>query len=147
MERVYSSAGMRRIDEYTIDQGFKSARELMETAAARVFDVVWRRIESDLSWQSIEEDDMPICVGVLAGVMQAPEQLEPAAPFSDEMLVMAHFRPGMLDAFLGGFRQSRIPPVKLKAMLTETNAAWTANELHTAILAEHEQMEAMRKKK
>ncbi|MBO7515048.1 MAG: NAD(P)H-hydrate dehydratase [Lachnospiraceae bacterium] len=68
MERVYSSAGMRRIDEYTIDQGFKSARELMETAAARVFDVVWRRIESDLSWQSIEEDDMPICVGVLAGV-------------------------------------------------------------------------------
>ncbi len=69
MERIYSSAGMRRIDEYTIDQGFKSARELMETAAARVFDVVWRRIETDLSWQNIEaEEENPCVVGVLAGV-------------------------------------------------------------------------------
>ena len=69
MERVYSSAGMKRIDEYTINQGFRSARELMEAAAARVFDVVWRHIETDLSWQNIEEEeDKPFCVGVIAGV-------------------------------------------------------------------------------
>ena len=60
---------MKRIDEYTIDQGFKSARDLMETAAARVFDVVWRHIETDLSWQNIEEEEeKPCCVGVIAGV-------------------------------------------------------------------------------
>ena len=63
------------------------------------------------------------------------------------MLGMAHFRPGMLDAFLNGFRQSRIPSVKLKAMLTETNAAWSGARLHREIRAEHEQMEAMRKQK
>ena len=94
----------------------------------------------------VEPDRFSLPVGVLAGVMEPPETLEEAEPFADEMLVMAHFRPGMLDAFLSGFRQSRIPPVKLKAMLTETNAAWSAARLHREIRAEHEQIAAMRKK-
>ena len=95
----------------------------------------------------VEQDKFCLPVGALAGVTETPETVEAAEPFSDEMLVMAHFRPGMLDAFLNGFRQSRIPPVKLKAMLTETNAAWSAARLHREIRAEHEQMEAMRKQK
>ena len=95
----------------------------------------------------VEPEKFGLPVGALAGVMNAPETVEEAESFSDEMLVMAHFRPGMLDAFLNGFRQSRIPPVKLKAMLTETNAAWSAARLHREIRAEHEQMEAMRKQK
>jgi hypothetical protein len=95
----------------------------------------------------VEPEKFGLPVGALAGVMEPPETVEAAEPFADEMLVMAHFRPGMLDAFLNGFRQSRIPPVKLKAMLTETNAAWSAARLHREIRAEHEQMEAMRKKK
>lgn len=95
----------------------------------------------------VEPDKFGMPVGSLAGVTETPETLEEAEPFADEMLVMAHFRPGMLDAFLNGFRQSRIPPVKLKAMLTETNAAWSAARLHREIRAEHEQMEAMRKQK
>ena len=94
----------------------------------------------------VEPEKFGLPVGALAGVLNAPETVEEAEPFADEMLVMAHFRPGMLDAFLNGFRQSRIPPVKLKAMLTETNAAWSAARLHREIRAEHEQMEAMRKR-
>ena len=86
-------------------------------------------------------------IGVLAGVADAPKNLAPAEPFDDEMLVMAHFQPGMLDAFLDGFRQSRIPSVALKAMLTPTNAAWPGHELHRAVAEEHAQMEALRKKK
>ena len=95
----------------------------------------------------VEPEKFGLPVGALAGVTETPETVEAAEPFSDEMLVMAHFRPGMLDAFLNGFRQSRIPPVKLKAMLTETNAGWSAARLHREIRAEHEQMEAMRKQK
>ena len=95
----------------------------------------------------VEPEKFGLPVGALAGVLDAPETVAEAEPFSDEMLVMAHFRPGMLDAFLNGFRQSRIPPVKLKAMLTETNAAWSGARLHREIRAEHEQMEAMRKQK
>ena len=94
----------------------------------------------------VEPEQFALPVGALAGVTETPETVEAVEPFTDEMLVMAHFRPGMLDAFLNGFRQSRIPPVKLKAMLTETNAGWSAARLHREILAEHEQMEAMRKK-
>ena len=95
----------------------------------------------------VEPEKFGLPVGALAGVMEPPETVEEAELFSDEMLVMAHFRPGMLDAFLNGFRQSRIPSVKLKAMLTETNASWSAAKLHREIRAEHEQMEAMRKQK
>ena len=94
----------------------------------------------------VEPEQFALPVGALAGVTETPETVEAVEPFTDEMLVMAHFRPGMLDAFLNGFRQSRIPPVKLKAMLTETNAGWSAARLHREIRAEHEQMEAMRKK-
>ena len=94
----------------------------------------------------VEPEKFGLPVGALAGVMEPPETIEPAEPFADEMLVMAHFRPGMLDAFLTGFRQSRIPSVKLKAMLTETNAAWTLERLHGALKEEHEQMAAFRKK-
>ena len=94
----------------------------------------------------VEPEKFGLPVGTLAGVMNVPGTVEEAEPFSDEMLVMAHFHPGMLDAFLSGFRQSRIPSVKLKAMLTETNAAWSGARLHREIRAEHEQMEAMRKR-
>ena len=95
----------------------------------------------------VEQEEFALPVGVLAGVAERPETLEEIEPLFDPMLVMAHFRPGMLDAFLNGFRQSRIPSVKLKAMLTGTNAAWSAAKLHREIRAEHEQMEAMRKQK
>ena len=84
-------------------------------------------------------------IAVLAGLAEAGAHPAPAEDFSDEMLVMANFRPGMMDAFLNGFRQSRIPPVPLKAMLTETNAQWNSLELHRAIAEEHEMMKSRRK--
>lgn len=85
-----------------------------------------------------EEYGAPLAV--LAGLAPEEQYPAPAADFSDEMLVMANFRPGMMDAFLNGFRQSRIPPVPLKAMLTETNAQWNSLELYRAIVEEHEMM-------
>ena len=93
----------------------------------------------------VAPEEFALPVGALAGVLEPPAEPAAIEPFADEMILMAHFRPGMLDAFLNGFRQSRIPSVKLKAMLTETNAAWTAPALYAAIREEHEQMEAMRK--
>ena len=95
----------------------------------------------------VSPEEFALPVGALAGVAEMPEAVSPVEPFDDEMIVMAHFRPGMLDQFLNGFRQSRIPSVKLKAMLTETNAVWAAPALHAAIKEEHEQMETMRNRK
>lgn len=94
-----------------------------------------------------QPEEFALPIGVLAGVLDAPEHPAPAEPFDDELLVMAHFKPGMLDAFLEGFRRNRIPSVALKAMLTPTNAAWPAHALHRAVAEEHAQMQALKKKK
>ena len=64
----------------------------------------------------------------------------PAAPLPGEMLVLAHFRPGMLEGLLQGFRAAHVPPVALKAMLTDANAAWTAPALYAEIAREHAAM-------
>ena len=64
----------------------------------------------------------------------------PAAPLPGEMLVMAHFRPGLLEGMLQGWRAAHIPPVALKAMLTDTNAAWTGPALYAEIAKEHAAM-------
>ena len=94
--------------------------------------------------QIVEQRAFGCAVGELVAGGAAPVRGR-QAPFTDEMLVMASFRPGMLDAFLGGFREMGIPPVPLKAMLTETNASWPLERLHAALREEHEQMEAFRR--
>ena len=96
--------------------------------------------------RTVMPEEFALPVGALAGVSEPPAELPAVEPFDDEMIVMAHFRRGMLDAFINGMRQSRVPPIPLKAMLTETNAGWNAVQLHDTILEEHRQMEAMRKK-
>lgn len=96
--------------------------------------------------RTVMPEEFALPVGALAGVAEPPAEAPAVEPFSDEMIVMAHFRPGMLDAFLNDMRRSRVPPIPLKAMLTETNAGWNAAELHDTILEEHLQMEKMRKR-
>ena len=92
----------------------------------------------------VEQRAFGCAVGDLAAGSAAPVRGK-WAPFGDEMLVMAYFRPGMLDAFLGGFREMGLAPIPLKAMLTETNASWPVERLHAALREEHEQMAAFRK--
>ena len=96
--------------------------------------------------QIVEQRSFGCAVGDLVAGSAAPVRGK-WAPFADEMLVMASFRPGMLDAFLGGFREMGIAPVALKAMLTETNASWTLERLHAALREEHEQMAAFRRQR
>lgn len=61
------------------------------------------------------------------------------APADDpigEMLVMCGLSSVQFHALLDGLRQERVP-VALKAVLTETNAAWSSRRLHRELLAEH----------
>ena len=89
--------------------------------------------------QAVDPADFGQPIGALAGVLPRTADV-PAAPLPGEMLVMAHFRPGMLEGMLQGFRAAHIPPVALKAMLTDTNAAWTAPALYAEIAKEHAAM-------
>ena len=60
-----------------------------------------------------------------------------AETFGEEMLVMAGLSNGVMNLFLKGLRQQKAP-VSLKAVLTETNAQWSAVELHKELCRERE---------
>ena len=93
----------------------------------------------------VQEEEFSMPVGTLAGI----EELSPAEgsqeaagePFRDEMLVMCALPTPVFSAFLNALRQNRCT-VPLKAVLTETNAAWSSLRLHRELAAEHEAMKS-----
>lgn len=88
----------------------------------------------------VEEDEYAQTVAALCGLEEKTDAAYVGAGFEDEMLVMANFPAGMMNAFLGLFRRMGIAPVALKAMLTPTNAAWDSEKLHAEIAGEHQAM-------
>ena len=70
-------------------------------------------------------------VGSLAGVpgvAPVPEEYT-GAEATQELLLMCGFQRSDLDRLLAGIRKSKLQSVKLKAMLTPTNAQWSGLEL------------------
>ena len=88
----------------------------------------------------VEKDEYAQTVAALYGLEEKTDAAYVGAGFEDEMLVMANFPAGMMNAFLGLFRRMGIAPVALKAMLTPTNAAWDSEKLHAEIAGEHQAM-------
>lgn len=88
----------------------------------------------------VEEDEYAQTVAALCGLEEKTDAAYVGTGFEDEMLVMANFPAGMMNAFLGLFRRMGIAPVALKAMLTPTNAAWNSEKLHAEIAGEHQAM-------
>ena len=71
----------------------------------------------------------------LGKLPESPAPSLPAAvPFPEEMLVMAGFTETQTDRFLAVLRQRH--PVRLKAVLTPFNAAWTGTRLREELLRE-----------
>lgn len=54
---------------------------------------------------------------------------EPAAGNMEEMLILADTTERQLEAFLSGLHTIRVGTGALKAVLTETNARWTGEQL------------------
>lgn len=81
------------------------------------------------------EFDRPI--GALAGLegFEAAET-DAGEPFAGEMLVMCGLSSPQFSVFLNALRQNRCT-VALKAVLTETNAWWSAARLYRELAAEH----------
>ena len=74
-------------------------------------------------------------LGALCGLLPADPNA-PTLQIPDAMLVMARFPEGLLDAFLRAYRASGLPPVPLKAVLTETNMRWHFGQLHAQLCQE-----------
>lgn len=77
-------------------------------------------------------------LAVLCGLKEAGEDIAPEGNVVDEMLVMAGFPDGLVSLFLQAFRKMKLPPVQLKAILTDTNAEWNSVRLHQELCAERE---------
>lgn len=88
-------------------------------------------------------------VGALAGLpgfetekdLEGQERAEEALPvIPEEMLVLHGFSSRRLDELLRQLRKAKVPPIALKAVLTESNCKWSFYELYQEIKAEHEKM-------
>lgn len=88
-------------------------------------------------------------VGSLAGLpgfemeknSEGREKLEEPFPvIPEEMLVLHGFSSPRLDELLGQLRKAKVPPIALKAVLTESNCKWTFYQLYQEIKAEHEKL-------
>ena len=73
---------------------------------------------------------------LLAGKDSAPGAF---TPFTEEMLVLADFEKEDLNFLLNELIRTG-QPIALKAVVTPSNAGWTASALHAQLLAEHRQM-------
>lgn len=77
-------------------------------------------------------------LAALCGYEPMADTQTTGAGFSDEMLVLGNFSSELINQFLIGFRQAKIQPVRLKAILTETNMHWDSIALHQQLAAEHD---------
>lgn len=80
------------------------------------------------------EADVPDQSGEDGRVLEIPSVTE-------EVLVMHNFSGGRLDELLLNLRKAGVPRIHLKAVVTETNAAWTFYQLYEEIKEEHEKMQ------
>lgn len=60
--------------------------------------------------------------------------------FKEEMIVLKDFSEEELDGFLAFFREKKLAPAALKAVLTPVTVTWNSLRLHDELMKEHEAM-------
>lgn len=93
--------------------------------------------------RTISQDEFTLPLGRLLGL---PEYAEAArlegTPFTQEMVIFHQFTEPQLDAFLAEIR--RAGGVRLKAVVTPTNASWCISALYRELEAEHTAIQQQR---
>lgn len=89
------------------------------------------RVREVQKWEYLET------LAALVGDAETEKSVYDGADFQEEMLLMAHLSPEQLDRFIGELR-SVMPPVSVKAVLTETNRNWNSLQLFEQISAERD---------
>lgn len=82
-------------------------------------------------------------IGALCGLAEPTTEAYHGDGFEGEMMLMAFFEKGLLPKFLDGFRERGMPPVPLKAMLTEKNSQWNSMALQAELLDEYEHFKTL----
>lgn len=86
----------------------------------------------------VEKREYLQSLGSFAGSLGTFESVYDGENFPESMLVLCGFSQPMVNTFLSLLKASRLPPVPLKAVLTETNQGWNSLELHDELQKEHE---------
>lgn len=85
--------------------------------------------------RAVPPEDAGQRIAALCGLAE-PEEAPAAEGFPEEMLIFCHMDNAQVDRFLKTAKQLRFAPVALKAVLTPTNADWTAQRLHAELKQE-----------
>ena len=93
----------------------------------------------------VAKEQYAVPIGALCGLSSPEQAPAPQQGFDEPMLVMAFFPGSLMGLFLQGLRKAGIRPDTLKAMLTETNAAWDSLTLHQELCRERDAMQAGKK--
>lgn len=88
---------------------------------------------------TVAQKDYAQKLGALAGIDGfAREKIRyDGAELPAEMLVFSEMNSAQVDAFLAAYRQTGVPPVALKAVITSSNIFWNAGTLQRELLREH----------
>ena len=81
-------------------------------------------------------------LGVLAGLpgFQELDNAYEGDEFPEPMIVLCGFTDQRLDQFLRELRRKKLPPIPLKAILTQHNQKWDSITLYQELKSEHEAM-------
>ena len=91
-----------------------------------------------LRMRVVEPDRYHVPLAALAQGKGEPG--EAAEPLSEPMLVFCGLGEALLNQVLEVIRLSKLPPIPLKAVMTETNRSWNTLQLHEELLKEREAM-------
>ncbi|MBP3452221.1 MAG: DUF3783 domain-containing protein [Clostridia bacterium] len=83
----------------------------------------------------VEASDYGQTIGALCGMADRTDAPAPEETFTEDMLVMANFTQQLATRLLAALKQGRLP-IRLKAVVTPTNAHWNPVELHKELTAE-----------
>lgn len=85
----------------------------------------------------VEAADYGQSIGALCGIADRTDAPAPEETFTTDMLVMSGFTQQLANRLLSALKQGRLP-IRLKAVVTPTNAAWNPVQLHKELTAERD---------
>ena len=98
-----------------------------------------------LRMRMVEPNRYHISLGELAQGKGEPG--EAAEPLPDPMLVFCGLPQALLNQVLEVIRVAKLPPIPLKAVLTDVNRDWSTRQLYEELLKERDSFNAQEKDK
>ena len=98
-----------------------------------------------LRMRTVEPDRYHVSLGELS--VGKGEPAEQAEPLPEPMLVFCGMGQALLNQVLEVIRVAKLPPIPLKAVLTESNQSWNTKQLYEELLKEREAIAAQKAEK